>query len=509
LLFDATADSGIHQYAPVIAMRRPAGAAAWQGAALAAAAVLVATIVLRAGLFGNAITGLDEQFYLLVGERMWHGALPFVDIWDRKPVGLFVLFAAIAALPGDPVVNAQLVATMFAAGTAFCIALIARRTVGWAAASMAGIFYVAGLNELWDDTTQASVFYNLLVAGAALLTLHAGGDVRRRWRAGAAAMVLAGIAVQLKTNAIFAGGFFGLWIVGACWRATGSLRETSRSALILAALGAVPTVTAMGYYAAAGEFGAWWQANVLSVLAKGRATDPFAAATFMETLVLFTPAGALALVGLWRRTARFTQSDVDLPFLLGWVAASVIDFVSIGGYFPHYAAPLLLACAPLTASAFAWRRAGRWLFGAAMLWPVAHALWVNPSMTRKERAIERRVLAALPADVRTRCLFIYEGPPIYYQRTQACFVSRYVFTAHLSSAREAPSLGEDPATALRAALARHPGTIVTVAHSRWTDRNPAQEKLLMAELRAHYRIAATVPYHPTREHGELLIWRRL
>ena len=33
-------------------------------------------LVARAQTFGNPVIGFDEQFYLLVGNRMWDGALP-------------------------------------------------------------------------------------------------------------------------------------------------------------------------------------------------------------------------------------------------------------------------------------------------------------------------------------------------------------------------------------------------------------------------------------------------
>ncbi|MEV9121558.1 hypothetical protein AB0124_26775, partial [Klebsiella pneumoniae] len=94
------------------------------------------------------------------------------------------------------------------------------------------------------------------------------------------------------------------------------------------------------------------------------------------------------------------------------------------------------------------------------------------------------------SDVTTRCLFIYEGPVAYYQLSNACRVTRFAFTAHLSSTREAHALGVDQAQALRDALARRPGTIITIAHSIWTDRNPAMERLLSATLARDYHSTA-------------------
>ena len=74
--------------------------------------------------FGNPVIHVDEQYYLLVGDRMLHGALPYVDIWDRKPLGLFLIFAAIRLLAGDGIMQYQIVATLFAAATALLIARI-------------------------------------------------------------------------------------------------------------------------------------------------------------------------------------------------------------------------------------------------------------------------------------------------------------------------------------------------------------------------------------------------
>jgi len=93
---------------------------------LAAAAVLtLCAFVVRCGLFGDPLIHVDENFYLWVGERLLRGELPYVDVWDRKPVGLFVLYAAIRLLGGDGIVQYQVVATLFAAATAWVVARIA------------------------------------------------------------------------------------------------------------------------------------------------------------------------------------------------------------------------------------------------------------------------------------------------------------------------------------------------------------------------------------------------
>ncbi|MDB5738237.1 MAG: hypothetical protein JWO65_1905, partial [Sphingomonas bacterium] len=49
--------------------------------------VTIVAILARWPVFGNPVVQIDEEFYLLVGDRLLHGAIPYVDIWDRKPIG--------------------------------------------------------------------------------------------------------------------------------------------------------------------------------------------------------------------------------------------------------------------------------------------------------------------------------------------------------------------------------------------------------------------------------------
>ena len=105
----------------------------------AAAFFLLLALLIRSPQFGNPVIQVDEQFYLLVGDRMWHGALPFVDVWDRKPWGLFALYAAIRLLGGEGIIQYQVVATLFAAATAWMIWRLARRVAPDRGAIFAGV----------------------------------------------------------------------------------------------------------------------------------------------------------------------------------------------------------------------------------------------------------------------------------------------------------------------------------------------------------------------------------
>ena len=167
--------------------------------------LLAVTLATRAWVFGNPVYHVDEQYYLLVGDRMLHGAVPYVDLWDRKPIGLFLLFAGLRLLPGDGVIAAQLVAMVFAGATAGWSRSARRLGAGGVAATGAGAAYLIWLPLLSGAAGQSPVFYNLFMTAGGVLVLRlpalaARGARRAIVASGAAACLLAGLAIQTNTR---------------------------------------------------------------------------------------------------------------------------------------------------------------------------------------------------------------------------------------------------------------------------------------------------------------------
>lgn len=147
------------------------------------------------------------------------------------------------------------------------------------------------------------------------------------------------------------------------------------------------------------------------------------------------------------------------------------------------------------------------LCGLTMLlfWPLAHTQIFMPRSGAMDRAIAAQVRAAIPADVRTRCLFVFEGPVAYDQLTDACRVTRFPFSAHISSRREAAALGDPPRVALDAAMPRHPGTVTAPARQNC---NAEMEARLLGLLHRGYRLIAHLPHRFFTVDETLVIWRR-
>lgn len=275
------------------------------------ALLLLVALALRGWDFGNPVIHVDEQYYLLVGDRLAHGARVYLDLWDRKPIGLFLLYAGFARV-GDGILAYQLGATLSATLTAMAIMAGGRRLGATPrGALLAAIAYLLWLPLLGGRGGQAPVFYNLPMALAALLTLRLPRLVAAERRAtiagqGALACLLAGAALQLKGSALFEGVFFGMAHLVAMRRSGTGWAGTALLGSGLALSGAALTLAAGGFYGAQGgaAWHIWWFANVDSIFLR----PPYPLAQSLGRLAgigaTLSPLILAARAGLGRAIAR-------------------------------------------------------------------------------------------------------------------------------------------------------------------------------------------------------------
>lgn len=474
--------------------------------------LLLAAFAIRCAQFGNPLIHVDENFYLLVGDRMLHGAVPYVDIWDRKPVGLFVLFAAIRLLGGDGIVQYQVVATLFAAGTALIVARMAAPMAGLKAATIAGVIYLLLLGLVGGSGGQAPVFYNLFVAGAALATLTAvtpgGVSAEQIRRKGALAMGLIGLAMQVKYTAVFEGVFLGLALMWASWRVSRRPGRLAVDAAIWIAVALAPTLAAFYWYAWIGQADAFIYANFLSIGDRSGAPPQELARRLAKAWkLLHIPVFAVVLATLLASWRAFPRGPSTMKFALAWLAAAVLGYLAFGTYFDHYAlplfAPLAVACAPL----FLYRPYRLGLVAATLM--LLSGAVANVAVVRKmhlKRGGQAEMTAMVEA-IRPRltgCLYVWNGDPLLYHLTGSCLPTRYPFAGHLNLLRENGAIGVDQAAEVRRILAGRPSVIVDHEPAA-RDFNFEVVAIVRTELRRAYRPVKVVPLRGTR----LIVYERI
>lgn len=480
--------------------------------AAVAAVLVLAAFAIRCAQFGNPLIHVDENFYLLVGDRMLHGALPYVDIWDRKPVGLFMLFAAIRLLGGDGIVQYQVVATLFAAATAFVVARMAAPMAGLKAATVAGVVYLLLLGLVGGTGGQAPVFYNLFVAGAAWATLIAStrpgvsaGQIRRY---GAVAMSLIGVAMQVKYTAVFEGVFLGVALMWASWCASERLNRLALDTALWIGLALTPTLAALAWYVWLGHADAFLYANFLSIGDRsGASPDELLHRLAKAWKALHIPLFAVVLAALLESWRRFTAGPATFRFALIWLAAAFGGYLAFGTYFDHYALPLFVplavACAPL----FAYRRYHFGAIAATLMLlsgGIANAVIIQKIQLKRGHQAE---MTALVDAIRPRlkgCLYVWNGDPMLYHLTGSCLPTRYPFAGHLNLLRENGAIGVDQATEVRRILATRPSVIVDHQPAA-RDFNFEVVAIVQAELKRAYRPVKSVPLRRTH----LVVYERI
>lgn len=444
---------------------------------------LIVAIAARAATFGDPIVHVDEDFYFAAAHAMWRGAIPYLDVWDRKPAGLFLLYMPPAALPfwwGIWAYQAMALAAVVA--TAAIVARFAARA-GWAAgATLAGVAYILWIDIAQGAGGQSPIFYNLPMAAAALLIAT---NAARRWRRDAAAMLLVGVALTIKTSGVFEGAFFGLWIVARDWRAGEGAARVAARAAGLAALAFAPTAAIAAYYGAIGAIDAFLYANVRSILER-HDDPPLERWGNLAQLVLYL--APLVAMGVASRGRAAGGDAVLRRFAACWLAVALAGILLIGGWYEHYALPAMVPGA-ICAAGFlgARRRAALAILGVVAL--------IGTGMTVAGRIAHGgpAQFAALAKAVGPGpgCLWVYSGDTKLYAIINRCRLSRYMFPSHLYRTREAGAVGVDQASEVRRILSLRPTTVVMRPPS--IGERPEIRAIVSAAMARDYRLAHAMP----------------
>lgn len=448
------------------------------------ALIALVAIASRLVWLGDQAPDYDEQLYSLVGQRMLQGDMPYVDLWDRKPLGLFALFALAHAIGGPDAMAYQVLAALFAAAGGWLVFALARKLVDDVSACGAGLAYPPLLYAYGSLSGQSEVFLVPLTLGMVWLVadMPRGKPVTKAL----AAMLLAGLALQIKTTAApqcLALGLAALWQL----RPLGPARLAGL-ALAFAALGALPTALVAAFYAAHGGFDWFWFATTASNVARVSATGE---RFIVQHLSALAPLLAITLGGLYAAWRLNPPRDRAFYLLLCWWSLGVLAGIYLPNKVNLYYFAAFVPCALLLACPLIDRTSRmRWVPLAVLLG--ASALLLNVPRHLEESRTGRASLVHLAAAIRPHvgpqgpCLLVFDGPTALYRLTGSCLPSRIVYPDHWNDALERDSLGIDRLAELRRVLAQQPGAIVT-GDDPVARQDPQVQALIQATLARHYR----------------------
>ncbi len=469
-------------------------------------ALLAVAIVTRAAVFGNPLLHVDDQYYLLVGKAIDHGQLPYVDIWDRKPIGLFLIYAAIARLGGSGVEQYQLVAGLFAVATAWVVTRLASRIANRQGRCSPGSSISQPSSRSADrvasrrsSTICSSPSQRCRSSGPPKEALASSPPPWPLWSpAGCRLPSSRSASSRVSTSACAS------WSLptAAKWP---PLRLVGLAAAMIA-LALLPTLLAALYYFAHGHLDDYLFANFASIFRKADQGARSREFGVLFLLVFMAPLILAAVIGAIMRYRSFGSTDLRSTFISGWMIAALLGIMLIPNFYDHYELPLI---APLGVSAatLLGRRTGIALAAALCL-----TAWSEGSMFSFESNREGRQAFESMASVIARsryngCLYLASGPPLLYDRAGDCRLTKYQFAEHLADANEARAIGTDQQAELGRVLKLKPAVIVRVA-APILEANPHSLARVAAVLAGDYRRIMVRRVPVQRSFRVFEIWQR-
>ena len=335
-----------------------------------------AVIAIACFLIATFDYGRDQGIYALVARGITEGDMPYRDVWDFKPPGIYLIYALARALFGAGQHGIRLIEISGLLLTSWGIVVLARRwwddpLLGIFAAALAALVHAQ--LDFWHSAQPETFGGMLTVAG---LIVGAGRDKTKPWHY-LAAGVLFGMAGLLKPPLAGGGAVLALWAAyhKKTWRPIG---------LVLLG-GVLPFALCLAWFAAKGALTELYQTLFVFTphyTALGHKDQALPAMIFyammqwLQNFCSFITLGVLLALAQWR--VIWARSHIDL--LLGVIGIQLLGVALQGKFFPYHYAALW----PVTAliAAAGWLGLFRWADarGAKSLAAVVLAMLVGGSV---------------------------------------------------------------------------------------------------------------------------------
>ncbi|HSU38861.1 MAG TPA: glycosyltransferase family 39 protein [Polyangiaceae bacterium] len=293
--------------------------------------------------------GRDQGIYAVVGEGILHGKVPYKDLWDFKPPGIFFVYALAQGLFGKSMLAPRLVEVLGLVLLVACSGRLARTffgttTVGYVGGALAALIHAE--LDFWH-TGQPETFGGVLTFVGLVLTTSEGKRTLRYWRWLGLGAVF-GCAALLKPPL---GG--GALVCAAYLFKREQLQHNVRGAVLsvtaVAAGVCVPFALTLGWFALRGGLGAlYWTMHdftpgYTALGWEGRRAPEMFYYALQEAFFKFSAVNTAGVVAAVAITPMHLREREGIFIVLGVIAMHVTGIAMQGKFFPyHYAATLPL-----------------------------------------------------------------------------------------------------------------------------------------------------------------------
>jgi len=448
----------------------------------------------------------DEGLYWTIAQQMSKGARLYVDVWDNKPIGIFLIYSGLIKLFGDTATAISLGSALAVYATSLLLQQIINRGPRELSAGIAAAFvFPTYMLDIGAGGANTENFFIVLAAGAVLVVVAyvANPNTRRSpVRVGFLFGLIEGASCQIKFLTVIDTAALGLSLAYFCWIERRYMSDLARLAVAFALGYTVCTLLAFLHAFAIGTFDEMIFSNFISP--RLYINSPTTTFTSLQSFDLaarrasyYWPliAACVAYATYLLRRSQLPPRAPALFVLCIWCGAAFLESVITGKFSYHYFIVLAPALSTL-GSVSAIRMSSRWLPGAwqsavlATVLLTAHPLYLHSTKTlTRARLIqpspdwliaERTAAVAQPGS----SVYIVDQSPEIYALAHVTPATRFPFPYHIV---DQPWLyGVDPQKEIARIFASHPA-IVEVSPNFLADRNSAVAPVIAAILARDYR----------------------
>jgi hypothetical protein len=293
--------------------------------------------------------GRDQGIYAVVGDGLLQGQVPYRDLWDFKPPGIFFVYALAQSLFGKSMLAIRLLEVLGLIGLVACSGRLGQtffgqRTAGYLGGAIAALIHAQ--LEFWH-TGQPETFGGMLTFFALALTTGEGKRTRRFWR-----WLFVGVA--FGSAALLKPPLGGGALVCAAYLfkreqlASGTRRAVLAPLTVGLGVG-LPILLTLAWFAARGAFGAlyWTMAEFTPGYTQlgweGRHAPEMFYYALQEAFFKFSALGTAGVIAAIAISPMHQREREGIFLVLGVIAMHVTGIAMQGKFFPyHYGATLPL-----------------------------------------------------------------------------------------------------------------------------------------------------------------------
>lgn len=460
----------------------------WQKHGKAACLFLLTALALRVISFFPAVINHDESTYIVIADALLSGQTYWIDVVDTKPLGIFLVYAALEWLFGTSIFALRVAATLMVVVTAFGV-YRAKLNLGShpAAARAAGVIFIflCSLFTFYGVSPNTETYFVALTA----LAFWVLSDQASSWQSWLSGLLL-GIGFVIKYVVLFDALAFAILLM---------VRDTSwrtlwRQWLPMGIGMSLPFLSVLGYYAQLGALDTFLF-YTFELSSRYPESSPFLAyvKSPLDFFLRFFPV-TLLLGSVLVRRFSFPYKQWGLL----WSVLVLVVVLLPGTFYGHYYIQLMLPVSFLAGEAFngQQRKHPRWLRwflrpipGGTFIGLVLVANWFFQKKDYLDRPDYPRVLSAYVSpylEPDDQVYFVNDAHVAYFLLDRSSPV-KYVHPSLLWSEKHIQALDIDVAAQIDKLKAATPKFIIFKKDDRLESR-----KSFWNWLQADYQKETTI-----------------